>query len=173
MTINNTVDITITVKNASDDSNINGAIVSLVAGSGGNYPYQESVSITRSGSVATVSHTNHGLQTDEYVRILGANQVEYNGIFQITYISADSYSYTVSGTPDTPATGTITSTFVLLFGTTSSGVATSIMRYKTLDQPFTGRVRKTSATPLYKQGILSGSVENADYNTTVYLVYDE
>jgi len=92
VTINNTVNITIKAKDASDDSDVEGAVAYLAAGSGGDYPYQESVSITRSGSVATVTHAAHGLQTNEYVAIQGANQIEYNGVFQITYIDDNSYS---------------------------------------------------------------------------------
>jgi len=52
-------------------------------------------------------------------------------------------------------------------------MATAVMRYLSSNQPFIGRIRKASATPLYKTGMLSGIIENADYNTTVYLVDDE
>jgi len=173
VTINNTVTITISVKDT-DEAAVDGARVLMKASSGtGNYPFEASVTISRSSSTATVSHTSHGLQTDEYVEILGATQPEYNGVHQITYVSDNSYSFTVSGTPDTPATGTITATFVLIFDTTSSGEVTDTMRYRSLDQPFVGRVRKSSGTPLYKQAIFSGTIENSDYNTTVYLVNDE
>ncbi|MDH3376161.1 MAG: hypothetical protein OEQ39_04225 [Gammaproteobacteria bacterium] len=65
-------------------------------------------SINRSGSVATVVTTGaHGLANGQYVTISGAVQTEYNGVFKITFISTTSFSYTVSGTPVTPATGTI------------------------------------------------------------------
>ena len=174
VTINNTVNVTITVRDASDDSLVDGALVYLrTSSAAGDYPYQESVFIVSSAGTATVTHTGHGLQTDEYVRIAGANENEYNGAHQITVTGVDTYTYVVSGTPASPATGTITSTFIILFGTTSSGVATAVMRYKALDQPFTGIARRSSSTPLYKQGILSGTIENADYSTTVYLVDDE
>lgn len=175
VTINNTVNISITTKDASDDSNITGALVYIRALDGtGDYPYQESVSIVSSGGTATVTHTGHGLQTDEYVRISGANEPEYNGVKQITVTGTDTYTYTITGSPSSPATGTPVSTFVLLFATSDgSGEATAVMRYKTLDQPFTGWARKSSGTPLYKTGILSGTVANADYSTTVYLVDDE
>lgn len=172
VTINNTVNVTIYVKDTSD-VNITDARVFLKAGSGGDYPYQESVSIVRSGAVATVTHGSHGLQTDEYVTIMGANEQEYNGVYQITVIGVDTYTYVISGTPSSPATGTITSTFVILFDLTVDGEVTAVMRYISVDQPFTGRVRRSSSTPLYKQGIVSGTVQNADFSTTVYLVDDE
>lgn len=67
------------------------------------------VTITRSSQTATVTHTSHGKATGEYVKISGANQAEYNGTWQITNTGANTYTYTVAGSPATPATGTISS----------------------------------------------------------------
>lgn len=65
--------------------------------------------LTRSGSTATVTTAAaHGLSTDDWVIIAGAGQAEYNGIFQITVTGGSTFTYAVSGTPATPATGTIT-----------------------------------------------------------------
>lgn len=65
-------------------------------------------SITRSGSTATVTTAAaHSLLTGEYVRVAGATQTEYNGKFQATVTSSTVFTYTVTGTPATPATGTI------------------------------------------------------------------
>jgi len=64
-------------------------------------------SITRSSSTATVTKTAHGLETGWDITIVGADQVEYNGNHVITVTSADTFTYTVSGTPATPATGDI------------------------------------------------------------------
>lgn len=65
-------------------------------------------SITRDSSTATVTTSvDHGLQTGDYVTISGAVETEYNGTYQITVTGVDTYTYTVSGTPDSPATGTI------------------------------------------------------------------
>jgi len=67
--------------------------------------------ITRAGQVATVTTAApHGLNDGEPVTIAGANQSQYNGIFQISNISTTQFSYVVTGSPATPATGTITST---------------------------------------------------------------
>ena len=65
-------------------------------------------SITRSGSTATATATAHGLVNGELITIAGANQSEYNGDFNITVTDADHFTYTVTGTPATPATGTLT-----------------------------------------------------------------
>lgn len=67
-----------------------------------------SATITRSGSTATVTTGSaHGFNTGTNVLINGANQTEYNGFFFITVTGANTFTYTVSGTPVTPATGSI------------------------------------------------------------------
>jgi len=63
--------------------------------------------ITRSGSTATVSCTGHGYLTGQFIEVRGADQSAYNGDVQITVINANSFSYAVTGTPSTPATGTM------------------------------------------------------------------
>jgi hypothetical protein len=65
-------------------------------------------SITRSGSTATATRTGHGFKNGDHVLHAGADQPEYNGEFYISNVTADTYDFTVSGTPVTPATGTIT-----------------------------------------------------------------
>lgn len=67
-------------------------------------------SITRSGSTATVTVAAHGIPIGKQfkVRIAGAVETEYNGDFDAVSATATTFTYTVSGTPTTPATGTIT-----------------------------------------------------------------
>lgn len=68
-------------------------------------------SITRSSSTATVTTaTAHGLTTGDYVTISGAAQAEYNVTAKVTVTSTLIFTYTVSGTPVTPATGTLVGT---------------------------------------------------------------
>ena len=63
--------------------------------------------ITRSGQTATVVTTSaHGLVTGDTVRIGYATQSQYNGMFVVTVLTATSFTYTVVGSPATPATGT-------------------------------------------------------------------
>jgi hypothetical protein len=67
-------------------------------------------SITRSSTTATATATAHGFTTGDQVNIRGAVQTDYNGDFLITLDSIDptnKFTYTVSGSPATPATGTI------------------------------------------------------------------
>lgn len=71
-------------------------------------PVRDTCTITRSGSVATATVANHGYVTGDKVWILGANQPEYNGLRTITGVpSSTTFTYAVTGTPVTPATGTI------------------------------------------------------------------
>lgn len=66
-------------------------------------------SITRSGSTATATYTSHGFKAGQLVYIAGANETEYNGNKRVlTVPDANTFTFTVSGTPATPATGTIT-----------------------------------------------------------------
>jgi|GEM_PF-1739293 len=63
-------------------------------------------SITRASSTATVTTaSNHGLATNSIAVISGATQTEYNGAFIATVTGATTFTYTVTGTPATPATG--------------------------------------------------------------------
>jgi len=64
--------------------------------------------ITRASSTATVTSNSHGFSTGNLIKISGANQSEYNGIFSISNVTTNTFDYTVTGTPTTPATGTIT-----------------------------------------------------------------
>lgn len=64
-------------------------------------------SITRSGSVATVTTTlPHGFSVGENATISGCTQTEYNGTFVVASVpSTTTFTYAVTGTPSSPATG--------------------------------------------------------------------
>lgn len=64
-------------------------------------------SITLSGTTATVTCVSHGLTTGDSRTISGAVQTEYNGLQLVTVTDANTFTFTVTGTPATPATGTI------------------------------------------------------------------
>jgi hypothetical protein len=63
--------------------------------------------LTRASTTATATATAHGFTSGDQVNIRGATQTEYNGDFLITVTDADTFTYTVVGSPATPATGTI------------------------------------------------------------------
>lgn len=63
--------------------------------------------ITRNGGTATVALAGHGRATGDSVVITGAEQSEYNGVKQVTVVNANSFTFAVTGSPVSPATGTI------------------------------------------------------------------
>lgn len=168
------VDLTIHVTDAATGGNVSGARVLVYVTSGVNWPYLDSVTITRSGTTASVSHTAHGLSNGDKVLISGADQEDYNIIATISNVSTNAYDYTVANSPTTPATGTITSTFVLIDGTTDVNGEITDNRTYGVAQPIGGRVRRGSTSPLYKTGAISGTVSNtAGLDLNIQLIRDE
>jgi hypothetical protein len=165
----------ITVVDASTQLPIENARVILGAADGtGDLDYQTSVTITRVSATATVAHTAHPYIIGSKVNIVGADQQEYNGVKTITAIAANSYDFTVSGTPTTPATGTITSTGLILEGLTNANGQISDTRAISVDQPIIGRARKSTTSPLYKTSAISGVLDSVTgYSQTVSLIRDD
>lgn len=63
------------------------------------------ISITRDGTTATASvAAGHGFIVDQVIAVAGCDQPEYNGEFTVTAITSGTVSFTVEGTPATPAT---------------------------------------------------------------------
>jgi len=66
------------------------------------------VSITRSGTIATVTtRWAHNLTGTPQVTVHGATVANYNGAFTIAVTGATTFTYTVSGSPATPAAGSL------------------------------------------------------------------
>lgn len=158
--ISDPVTISVTVQEA-DGTVIPSARVFLKAANDtGPFPYQESVSISNSGTTATVTHTGHGLATNDKVLIEGASLWQNNGIFSITKTSDNAYTYTLPEAPGSSPTGTITSTFVALHDVTGVGGTVSASRVYPSDQPVIGWARKSSSAPYWKEGPLGGTVDS-------------
>lgn len=69
--------------------------------------------LSRSGATVTVvTSTPHGFLTNDYVTVAGATPVAYNGRVKVTVVDPLTFTFTVSGSPTTPATGTITAVYV-------------------------------------------------------------
>ena len=65
--------------------------------------------LERSAQIATATTSiDHNLGTGMSVNVSGAVQTQYNGIFEIIVTGTNEFQYTVTGTPVSPATGTIT-----------------------------------------------------------------
>lgn len=70
-----------------------------------------SLAIVRSSTTATATTTpahGYAVGTQVIVTIAGAVETEYNGRVTATITGASTFTYTVSGSPSSPATGTIT-----------------------------------------------------------------
>ena len=95
-------------------------------------------SITRSGSTATATvSAGHGFRENDVVLQAGAGQTEYNGEFRIFNVTSTTYQFTVTGSPATPATGTITAK-IAPAGWTKSFSGTNKAAYKSADVTATG-----------------------------------
>lgn len=67
--------------------------------------------ITRSSTTATVTtSTAHGYATGNRITLAGIDQTDYNGTFEITVTGAATFTFTVAGSPTSPATGVMTAT---------------------------------------------------------------
>ena len=141
---------------------VTGANVMLLAADGGPFPYNDTVTITRSLTTATVAHTGHGMVTNDQVLISGiTDKIADNIPHTITRTSDDAYTFTTTDSGSTSYTGTIKCTFVFLKGIADAGTSSneiSMSRSIPSTQPVTGWARKASGVPYYKQGIISGNV---------------
>jgi len=79
---------------------IQNAFVTVWCTGTGPFPSDDVVSITRSGAVATVTHTGHGLASGDSVRIDGVAEYQYNGLYEITVTGTNDYTYAIVGTPE-------------------------------------------------------------------------
>ena len=95
-------------------------------------------SITRSGSTATATvAAGHGYRENDVVLQAGAGQTEYNGEFRIFNVTSTTYQFTVTGSPATPATGTITAKIAPL-GWTKAYTGTNKVAFFLSDPTATG-----------------------------------
>jgi hypothetical protein len=163
----------LTVTNTTGSA-IASAQVMVAAASGGPFPHLASVTIANSGTTATVTHTSHGLSTNDKVLIKGASHYQNNGVFTVTVTGTNTYTYTLLSAPGSNPTGTITSTFVVLSGLTNGSGQISMSRVFASNQPVSGWARKSSAAPYYKTGQISGTVDaGAGASLTALLIADE
>lgn len=162
-----------------EGNNEQGVYVYLKAADGaGDLPFEETVTITRSGTTATVSHTAHGLNSNEYVKLQGItntlNQKDNNGAHQITVSDANTYTYTTLDEGDTTYTGTITSTGVTIYGTTDASGNISSSRTYGANQNLEGFARKSSASPRFKTFEFSPTVNSSSgVAVAIRLILDE
>lgn len=171
----NPVVLQLTVTDIDTTLPISAARCLVLVSDGVNFPYNASVNITGTGTTATVAHAGHGYSTGENVNIQGASPDVYNGAYTITVTTSAAYTYTTSETiASSPATGTITATTALINDiTNASGVASDTRSYNN-NQPITGKVRKSSVSPYYKQTPVSNTVDKTTGKSiNIQMISDE
>lgn len=168
-----TVTTSVTAKDADTGALLENARVLAWVTSGVNFPYQSSVTISAFGTTATVTHTAHGLATNDNVLIEGADDENYNGAYQITVTGPNNYTYTTAESGTSPG-GTITATFCFLNGDTNASGYISDTRTVSVNQPINYRARKSTTSPLYRQSAGSTTVnKDTGIDITANLVSDE
>jgi len=168
--------VTVLAKAASNTgTGIQSARVLLRASDGtGPFPYNATVTISNSGTTATVAHTGHSMSTNDYVQITQGDVSANRGVWQITVTNTNEYTYTMNSTPGVSPTGTIKSTFVALTGLTDVNGEISTSRVYASDQPVVGWTRKSSASPFLQEGVLTGIISSSTgYSSTAVMISDE
>jgi hypothetical protein len=154
-----------------DGDDVSGARVFLKAKDNtGPFPFEETVTISNSGTTATVTHTGHDMATNDYVAIKGASHWQNNGVHQITVSDANTYTYSMPSDPGSSPTGTIKSTFVALYGTTDVSGEKSTTRVYPSAQPVVGWAR---ITPTYKTAKLFGTVSATEGYSGMGVLIDD
>jgi hypothetical protein len=138
-------------------------------------------SLTRSGTTATLTSTDIvsklGLSTGSTVVLSGAVQTAYNGAQTITVVDANTITFSVAGSPTTPATGTInvapglTSDLLTIANIERPTSATDVSFVYTLDNGTTissGGDGRVQLTDRITQGmtlamVLSGTTTESPY----------
>ena len=127
---------------------------------------QAVTSITSAATTATVTQAAHGYSTGDFITVYGANQTGYNGMFQITKVDANTYTYTVASGLTTPATGTIKaaslsqiSAFMLFSQGSPSALTASRIASLTVVGPY------IESTPIW--GFCIPNTTSARYGNTI------
>lgn len=160
-----------------DGTPVENALAYLRASDGtGPFPFEESVTISRTTTTATVTHTAHGMASNDKIILKGiTDKTEDNfKVKQITVTDANTYTYTTTDSGSTSYTGTIVSTFVAITGLTSAAGSISLSRVYSSSQPVVGWTRKSTTSPLLQEGVLVGTISNTTgFDGTAVMLSDE
>jgi len=131
-------------------------------------------SITRVSTTATVTTTApHGYATGKQIAIAGAVQTAYNGTKTITVTGNSTFTFTVAGSPTTPATGTITAQDAIGM---AQELPMGLLTYdgyiaipiKGLTNPFPSRLYYSATTPGSVGNIFVWPMPTAVYPIVLY-----
>lgn len=79
--------------------------------------------LSSTGGVATAVSAGHPFASGQDLTIAGAVDAEYNGTFKVTVVDANTFTYPITGSPNSPTSGSMTATFTgALAAITSEGV---------------------------------------------------
>ncbi len=119
-------------------------------------------SVTRVGQTATaIVGAPHDYTSGQSVTITGFNEPEYNGTFEITALNTTTFTYTVVGTPVTPATGIGSSSALMaVIDVTSieTGINTQAFLGETLE--ITSPIGGVNNTAFVSVGQITGGIDD-------------
>ena len=145
-------------------------------GGGSGFPYQASVtSITQTAGTATLTAgAAHGLATNDYVVVRGAQPDGYNKVAQITVTGASTFTYSVDSGLTSPATGTPVFSYSPIGGvlTDVNGVVQSSKTWPA-SQSLKGWARKSTSAPYYKQSAITVADASGGTDQVLTLLSDE
>jgi hypothetical protein len=99
---------------------------------------------------------------------------EYNKVAQITKTTDDEYTYAVDSGASSPATGSPVSSAVIISALSNGSGVVSDTRTFGSNQPFKGWVRKSSGSPYYQNGAITGIISSTDgFTASIALLSDE
>jgi len=86
-------------------------------------PSKEITTLTSASTTATATVQGHGYQTGQSVRISGASPSGYNGTYTITYLTPNTFTYTLAASIASAATGDMTAEGATDFGPKAFGTS--------------------------------------------------
>ena len=139
--------------------------------------------MTSASTTVTVNLVGHGFSTGHSVGVTGAAETAYNGLFTITVITANQFTYTALAVPSaTPATGTINVCRVLrsgLFAPTNRAVIGFRVNTTITTFMVNGRTSTVSHTPsgattqgLKGMGSTNGGAQKASIDLYEWVIED-
>jgi len=151
-------------------------LIETSATAGGGEIHEAAVTtLTQLAGTATCTTTAvHNLETGDKVLIRGAQPDNYNKVTTATVTSTTIFTYPVSDTPSSPATGTPIVSYVAVQALTSGGGVASVTRTFGADQDFKGWARlKNTSSPFYKDGNIAFTLDSTNGNTVNVTLQDD
>jgi hypothetical protein len=125
-------------------------------------PAKEITTLTSVSTTATATVQGHGYQTGQSVRISGASPSGYNGTYTVTYLSPNTFTYTLAASIPTAANGDMTAEVATDYGPkaiTSGGISVQNTD-KTISAGNMTRASQTVTVTLTAHGYSTNDVIN-------------